>query len=1042
VALDKAVIPIPFSGGINRRPDDLQLNPPFLASVQNGVFDRPGRIQKRNGYTSVSNRIMGSADTIDAGYALSTYRDELLAFDQNSAYSYAADANKWVDKGSVVSTLVTKTAVDSAASTVDFHFDAATHPDGMQCYVFVRARSFDVAAEFDVYVTILDSTTGQTIRQPEVIATQSQRPKVIVRGNQFYVYVYNYNTQTIQLGKLGTGNPLGAFTTFTSITSVAAGVASINTSRPAFDVIIADSASGGGDSIYLAFNNADPSGGMSLWWFTSGVSGSPTVSVNLSGDDARAVTVFFDPVVSGPVVGYADDASVFYAAYTGDLSSLESTGPLQSLSGVVAITGVAVGTDATDLRFFYSTSASADPIYTCGIDAFEVDATGLVLGIPWTSAVVVPEAFLYGVKIASKAFARDGVPYLAVTFASSLQPTYFVVNGNTGAVVMRALRGVGAFPTVGTVFAPVRSHCLPSVQLIDTDTFRLPVGEILGLPPDAGDIADVAAAVAIDDITPIGISALTLEFFDAEKVYQSAEIANNLLLSGGAVSTYDGENFVEHGFNMYPEGLTVSGLSAGSTTSYSYIAVYEWTDNQNNLFRSSPSVPVVATSSAAISGANDASIVFPTLRLTQKTPANGRGAVMLALYRTENGGSVYYRLPYTSTNINDTTVNSVTLTDATTDADLVDGIRLYTDGGVIENVPPPPTAALVAHGNRLFALDSTNPLSIAYTKEVEPGIPAEFAEGFVINVNPKGGNVTGIASMDDKLIVFKETSIYAMTGSGPDTLGLNDDYSTPVFVTGDCGCVNIRSIVSTPGGLMFQSRKGIKMLSRALEVVDIGSPVFGIDTSPVTSAVLMPSVEQVRFTLTDGTALMFDYNVSQWSQFTGIRAVDSVIWNDLHVYLRSDGTVLKETPGVYTDNGSFIPMLVKTAWLKIAGLQGFQRLWKFLILGTYESPHSLQVSIAHDFNPNPTQVTSVTPTTPGTFGSDATFGASEVFGGEYPLYQWRVNLTRQTSQAVQITIQDTQSSDYGQGMTLSGITLEAGVKKGSDKIGATRSIGP
>ncbi|MDU9765489.1 hypothetical protein RGC28_08500, partial [Helicobacter pylori] len=80
-----------------------------------------------------------------------------------------------------------------------------------------------------------------------------------------------------------------------------------------------------------------------------------------------------------------------------------------------------------------------------------------------------------------------------------------------------------------------------------------------------------------------------------------------------------------------------------TTTTYGYIGVYEWTDNNNNLYRSAPSVPVVATSSAAISGANDASIVFPTLRVTDKTPANGRGNVMLALYRTTDGGSVYYR---------------------------------------------------------------------------------------------------------------------------------------------------------------------------------------------------------------------------------------------------------------------------------------------------------------------------------------------------------------------------------------------------------------
>lgn len=1049
MALEKQVVPIPFSGGLNRKPDQLQLNPPYLSAVVNGTFSTPGRLQKRNGYAAVSDRIIGTTDTIGTGYALAQYQDELLAFDQNSAYSYAADANRWVDKGNVVSTLVTKKAVDAASSQVDFQMDGATHPGGLQCYVFTRARSFDSAAELDVWMTLIDSTSGQTIRQPEVISTRSQRARVVVRAGQFVIFVNDYNDDTLRVATLSVSNPT-ATVTFTTIAGAAAGDQSISTSRPFFDVIVADSTTGGDNALYLVFNNDDPSGGVTLWYYQSGAAWvpAPTATVSLSGTDGRACTVFFDPFNSGPVIAYADAATVNFAQYTGDLLTSIYAGTLDAAANVRAITGCALSSTDLDLRIFWDRGLTTTPAYVASITAnYSLSVLGMVLGGAILSFnVSAPVALLYSVRLASKAWGRDGVPFVAMTHLSDLQPTYFVVNGDTGAVAVRALRGTGFLPTVGTAgVALTQSRSLPSVSTVGDDSFRFAVGEITGLPPDAGAITSVFIATDIDDVTPVGVSALTVEFFDAEKVYQSAEIGGALHLSGGSMSAYDGENFVEDGFHLYPEGLTVSGLSAGSTTSYGYIGVYEWTDNNNNLYRSAPSVPVIATSSAAISGANDASIVFPTLRVTDKTPANGRGNVMLALYRTEDaasGGSVYYRLPYTITNINDVSVNSVTLTDATEDADLVDGIRLYTDGGVIENVPPPPVGAVCAHGNRLFVLDSTNPLSIAYSKEVEPGVGVEFGEGFVVNVNPKGGIVTGLASMDDKLIVFKENSVYAMTGSGPDVLGDNDDYSTPVFVTGDAGCINTRSIVTTPDGLMFQSRKGIKLLTRALEMVDVGAPVSGLDVSPVTSAVLMTDVDQVRFTLEDGTTLMFDYFVKQWSQFTGIAAVDSVMWQDLHVYLRSDGTVLKETPNVYTDDGSHIPLLVRTAWIKVAGLQGFQRLWKFLILGTYESPHSLQVSIAHDFNPTPTQVTTADPTAPSVFGADATFGDSDVFGGEFPLYQWRVNMTRQASQAVQITIQDVQGSDAGQGMTLSGITLEIGVKKGANKVGAANSIGP
>ena len=103
MALEQQNVPVPFAGGVNRKVDSLQLNPPFLASAQNTVFDTVGRVQKRNGYAALSTQIAGTATSIDTGYALAQYRDELLAFDQNDAYSYAADVDQWVGKGSATS---------------------------------------------------------------------------------------------------------------------------------------------------------------------------------------------------------------------------------------------------------------------------------------------------------------------------------------------------------------------------------------------------------------------------------------------------------------------------------------------------------------------------------------------------------------------------------------------------------------------------------------------------------------------------------------------------------------------------------------------------------------------------------------------------------------------------------------------------------------------------------------------------------------------------------------------------------------------------
>ena len=80
-----------------------------------------------------------------------------------------------------------------------------------------------------------------------------------------------------------------------------------------------------------------------------------------------------------------------------------------------------------------------------------------------------------------------------------------------------------------------------------------------------------------------------------------------------------------------------------------------------------------------------------------------------------------------------------------------------------------------------------------------------------------------------------------------------------------------------PEGLMFKSSKGIYLLSRALELKYIGADVEAYNAFDVTSAQLIPTVYEVRFTLTNGVCLVHDYYVDQWSVYTNIAAVDATM---------------------------------------------------------------------------------------------------------------------------------------------------------------------
>jgi len=1038
VALEQKMVPLNFAGGLERKTDDKQTPPTSQLVLQNANFERPGAINKRNGFTRLGRYIAGTTDRITDGKALARRNDELIAFDANNSYSYAPGAQQWTDKGSVSSVHPSLEKIDSNASALDYDINGATHSGGLQCYAFVR----DTATGTQVYVSVLDTDTGQIVRAGTAVYTDGWRPKVIAYRNSFLIYVVDRLAATINVARLSIMQPLATLT-FAQITGNAADVDSLATtaSYQAYDVIRVDSAQGGSDSIYLVFNNRAAATGTSLWWFDSDSVLTPNTKINIASVAARRCTVIYDAFRDGPAIAYWDGTTLRYRLYNATLVTLRSFGNIAAIANVISVTGVSMSETFVDLRWYYCVAAVPPLVYVARTTDM-VATISIAMGVPFSNGSTSSSVLSRGVLLASKAWSYASTPYVAICQLSTLQCTYFVVDGVTNRVVVRALPGIGAFPFTGGTIG-VSTFTLPDVATVDSTTFRFAVGQILGLGSSTN-----SASVEVGGILPIGVSAMTLDFADPEASYRTAEAAGSMHLGGGLLQMYDGLGFVEHGFNLYPEDLTVTGLSAGSTYSYQYVGVYEWSDNAGNLHRSAPSVAVTATSSAAISGANDASIAFPTLRLTQKTEANGRSDVMLAVYRTEDaaaasGGTLLYRLPYTSTNVNNTSVDSVTITDSTTDADLIAGAPLYTDGTppVIENIASPPPLALAAHKNRMFVVDATNPLTIQYSKQVSPGVPVEFGEGFVVNVTPEGGNVTALASMDDKLVIFKRGSIYVLTGDGPAATGEFDDFGTPTFVTSDSGCINQRSIGTTPDGIMFQSDKGIKMLTRALQVVDIGAPVQDLALAGCTSCVQIADRDQLVLTFDDRTALVFDYFVGQWAQYNNIAAVDSLIWQNTHVYLRSDGVALIEDADTFTDDGSFIPFKIKTAWLQFGGMQGYQRLYRVLLLGTYKSPHTLYVDVAYDFNPTIVQTLTITPTTATTYGSVSPYGSESVYGGVFAPYQWRVNPTRQKCQSIQLTIRDAEGTDPGASCTLSGMTAVVGVIPGPNRMPATQSVG-
>src|SRR5205823_3851283 len=156
--------------------------------------------------------------------------------------------------------------------------------------------------------------------------------------------------------------------------------------------------------------------------------------------------------------------------------------------------------------------------------------------------------------------------------------------------------------------------------------------------------------------------------------------------------------------------------------------------------------------------------------------------------------------------------------------------------------------------------------------------------------------------------------------------------------------------------------------------------------------------------------------------------------------LTPGGMPMQETPGAFADAGAFIRMRIVTAWLQFAGIQGFQRVYKALLLGRYLSPHKLRVQVAYDFDPTPVQEDYVQPVPAGTYGGGSLYGGGTSYGG-MTMYEWRIFLAKQKCAAVQFTIEDVSTGTAGESMSLSALGLEVGLKGRLQKLPAASSVG-
>ena len=1013
-SLEEQKIPIPFVAGINTGFDPKLVDAPYLLAAENVEINKKGKLQKRSAYSILGTAIQGSSGTLQLAVSLFTASDELMTWVSDQLFAYVSSISAWSGKGVY---LPAKIEVRDLIKNT-FEQD---NPD-VGIYIGTGTKKVAVVAWEDsrtgLYLSAYDLESENFIISESQFSSTGVTPKVAINAGLYTHPVIFYGESTnLQARKITVSGPasVGSATTVAN---------NLNSSAPLFDIV------GGSNSGSWVVYNVQGASQIKLVTLNGSLAVTATATINEAASSALTLVNTTGLLYVLWSTGTTVRCAIFDST---SLTQLVAPFTVETISNVVRITGTTRWLSPfTACRVLYEQTAASvknhrirtSLISSAGAVTEQGDAARSV-GL---ASKFLPTAFT---GPANDYFgASDG--YVMVAHQSAAQSSFFLMRQD-GKLGPRLSYGVGGGiktkSTLGNIaFLEAEKYC----AVLSTKNFRKEADDSFG------------AFLSFKGISFYKIELPTMRTISA------IDAGPEALICGGKAASYDGVSIVEQGFHLFPEDGQLAQGTGGSLTllgNYSYQVCYEWTDSLGNLHRSAPSAPV----DIVLTGSNNrVTLTVPTLRLTDKHPASvpPRTNVNICVYRTANNGTTYYRTSTISPpTYNSISSDTVSIVDDTADSTLIAREPIYTTGGQLENVGAPYAQFATVYKDRIV-LAGTEDDAIWPSKLCTTGRPLEFNDSLIITPGPDGGRVTGIATLDDKCIVFRERKIEYFQGDGPNNIGGGSPFSPMTQIWNDVGCRDARSIVEFPLGILFQSFKGFYVLTRSLGLLYIGEPIKAWDDARVARAVLLADKNQIRIT-TDITAsdlggrtLVLRYdpesNISNispsnftWTTFLGTATLDSTFCGDSY-YTIDQVNLLPaiETPGTYASD---ISMRVVTPWIALAGIEGYQRIWEAVILANYKSPHLVTIKIGYDYSPEWVETIVFDPSTISGIASipdSAYYGLSS---SSAPIESIRIRPARQKCAAIRFEISDGTLSGTNEGLELSSITLSILVKSGLNK---------
>ncbi len=628
MALNKQSLNINFAEGLDTKTDPWQVGPGKFLSLQNSIFTKAGLLQKRNGFAPIA--------TISDSTSITTFDGGLVALG-NSLQAYSADTGLTTNTGAFQPlSLNTQSLVRSATSQTTV--DVTIAPNGLACSVWLDSDA-------NSYYQVSDSTTGQSVVAKTQLPATATMPRVFVLGQ--YIFITFMATvaaaahlQYIAIPFVNPSSPSAATDIATSPSSITG----------AYDAVVAS------NTLYIAWNK-------------SATLGITTVSSALVITTPLSIASNTADLISMAADTSSNSAIIWLTWYNASGSVIKTTAYNQALDStpILGVTSVVTSITVNELTSTANSSSGASVLHafyevanTYSFNSVKSDYVSknscTIAGTPGSPAVV-----LRGVGLGSKAIRVEGdftKSFMLVTYGQALQPTYFLID-DTGKVLSKLAYSNGGGYEINQI--------LPQMMFSDN---TLSVGylykDLLAAVNKTQGVVNVNGVYAQ---TGINLASLTLN-----SAVNTAEIGNNLHISGGFVWMYDGAKPVEHNFHVYPEDVGTVGINtAGSMIAqqYFYQAVYEWTDSQANIHRSAPSIPITFTINTApanftgnrTSGSPTLASVssFTNLQVGQPISGTGIPAATYILALNSGASTLTMSANATSGSATSTTVTPTTL---------------------------------------------------------------------------------------------------------------------------------------------------------------------------------------------------------------------------------------------------------------------------------------------------------------------------------------------------------------------------------------------